>query len=620
MPEPISGAGNALVPVAPRRKSLSKGGSRVPPPHAGIEVNFCKTVRCENFLVPPSPARPYRKSGMPRQPGDYTMRSSGDRIPKLECEFCGERSPVRSNVAVAEEFERQSRHLRPDPKDDPSCPNPTCELHGVRLSESKGAYVRFGQTPAGTERFRCKKCGGTFTGKAPPGAWQRKPLKNRDVFLLIVNKVPISRILETTDIGFDTFYRKLHFIHQQCQAFAGSRERRLLEGPLELPKMYLCTDRQAYIVNWTGRHDRRTVQMNAIGTADLRTGYVFGMQLNFDERMHEEKVEADAAAIGDIALSGPYRKYARLWLRQDYAEAVRNAKLRDETEKKMKARLDSEEMDPLLKLVGLRYADAFVRDDIEQSDYKNRDVALPKYGMLVHEQYTMYSHLLLLAQLTHSAPKVRLFMDQDSGMRAAAISAFGERIKARTADAFFVRIAKDANAYQKRNAVAAAQKARLHVMTKFGLPDERAAAVQIMKQQLKKAVKITRWNDRWVLHPWPIAAEPSKYVCWLTDYGDYDEDHVARLHLLATLHPIDRFFMQTRRRVSLAERAVVSVRQQRRMWNGYGAYNPAVLQRYLEVYRTYYNYCLSGTDGTTPAMRLGLAKSPQNPQALLRFR
>ncbi|MHB1816052.1 MAG: hypothetical protein ACYCUE_14655 [Steroidobacteraceae bacterium] len=31
--------------------------------------------------------------------------------------------------------------------------------------------------------------------------------------------------------------------------------------------------------------------------------------------------------------------------------------------------------------------------------------------------------------------KVRRFMDQDRGMRAAAIRAFGERIKARTADA-----------------------------------------------------------------------------------------------------------------------------------------------------------------------------------------
>lgn len=332
--ENVSEAGKALVPAAPRRKRLSRGGLRVPPPRAGMKVNFCKTVRCENSLVPPNPVRPYRKSGAPRQPGDYTMGSSGDRIAKLECEFCGEHSPVRSNLAVVEELARQSRYLWSDPKDDPSCPNPTCELHSVPLSKGRGADVRFGQTPAGTQRFRCKKCGGTFTGKAPPGAWQRKPLKNRDVFLLIVNKVPISRILETTGIGFDTFYRKLHFIHRQCQAFAGSRERRLLEGRLDLPKMYLCTDRQSYIVNWSGRRDRRTVQMNAIGTADLQTGYVFGMQLNFDERVQEEKIEVDATAIRDTVLSAPDRKYARLWLRQDYAEAVQNAKLRDETEKK----------------------------------------------------------------------------------------------------------------------------------------------------------------------------------------------------------------------------------------------------------------------------------------------
>lgn len=81
---------------------------------------------------------------------------------------------------------------------------------------------------------------------------------------------------------------------------------------------------------------------------------------------HEAKVDADATAIGDSALSGLYRKCARLWLRQDYAEAVHNAKLRDERER---------------------------------------------------------------------AVKMRRFMDQDCGMRAAAISAFGERITARTADA-----------------------------------------------------------------------------------------------------------------------------------------------------------------------------------------
>jgi len=67
------------------------------------------------------------------------------------------------------------------------------------------------------------------------------------------------------------------------------------------------------------------------------------------------------------------------------------------------------------------------------------------------------------------------------------------------------------------------------------------------------------------------------------------------------------------------EHAVVSVRKQRHMWNGYGAYNPAVLQRYLEIYRIYYNYCLVGKDKETLAMRLGLAKALQDPHTILHF-
>jgi hypothetical protein len=41
--------------------------------------------------------------------------------------------------------------------------------------------------------------------------------------------------------------------------------------------------------------------------------------------------------------------------------------------------------------------------------------------------------------------------------------------------------------------------------------------------------------------------------------------------------------------------------------------------RYLEICRTYYNYCLIGKDEKTPAMRLGLAKASQTADAILRF-
>jgi hypothetical protein len=70
----------------------------------------------------------------------------------------------------------------------------------------------------------------------------------------------------------------------------------------------------------------------------------------------------------------------------------------------------------------------------------------------------------------------------------------------------------------------------------------------------------------------------------------------------------------------MAERPIVSIRQERNMWHGYSAYNPAVLQRHLEIYRTYYNYCLAGEDKKTRAMRLGLTKSPIDPNVILRTR
>ena len=580
-------------------------------------MNFCKNTHCASFCVPPNPAGAHysRTTGAP---GEYTVSGAGRGLPVLVCTCCRDHSPIRSNAAVLEEIRHQGGYLEPTRRDDPFCKNPECEMFKVRISLAPDAYVRFGTTPIGTQRFRCRACGSTFTGNAPRAtARQRKSHKNRDVFILTVNKVPISRILETADIGAETFYRKLQFIHERCQAFAGQKEARLAEGKIELPKLYLSTDRQAYIVNWAHRKDRRTIQMNAIGTADWRSGFVFGMALNFDGSLDPKQVEADARDTGDMTLQAPYRKYARLWLSCDYVEAVEDAKVRNAAEKATRKIIEGTVTDPLMVKAALRYADALSRQDVERSDFKNTDVTLPKFGMLVHEQYTMTAHFQLLSRLLWRAPKVRLFMDQDSGFRAAAIGAFGKRIKERTADLFYVQVNKEQTAYEKRQAVVAAQAIRLAYMKKRGLATEREAAVELMKERIAKAVKIAKWEDRWVPHAWPIAAEPAKLICWLTDLGDYDLDHQARLMLLATLHPIDRFFMQTRRRVSLAERPVTSVRKQRRMWHGYGAYNPAVLQRYLEIYRTYYNYCLIGQDKKTPAMRLGLAQVPQDPSTIL---
>jgi hypothetical protein len=94
---------------------------------------------------------------------------------------------------------------------------------------------------------------------------------------------------------------------------------------------------------------------------------------------------------------------------------------------------------------------------------------------------------------------------------------------------------------------------------------------------------------------------------------------LARVLNRAALHAVDRFFMQLRRRVSLAERPIATASRQFRQWYGYSPYNPAVLAQLLEIYRVFYNYVSVGRDKKTPAMRLGLADTPVATRDLVFF-
>jgi hypothetical protein len=117
--------------------------------------------------------------------------------------------------------------------------------------------------------------------------------------------------------------------------------------------------------------------------------------------------------------------------------------------------------------------------------------------------------------------------------------------------------------------------------------------------------------------PVPTKAEPDKRVCWLTDIdgapveaSELEEQrrHAAHLYLKGSLHAVDRFFMQVRRRLSLAERPYATASSDRRMWHGYSAYQPQNLAKVLTIFKVAYNYCLEDSQGKTPAMKLGLAK------------
>ena len=140
--------------------------------------------------------------------------------------------------------------------------------------------------------------------------------------------------------------------------------------------------------------------------------------------------------------------------------------------------------------------------------------------MQIHAEYTLYVHFLYLKQLLGGVEKLRFCLDQDSGMRAACLAAFQPEIAARRADAFYVRIAKEMTIAEKRAASALSRVAFEDVRRLNPNLSDAELETWLIKERIAHMATIGKWQDRWMLHPFPSMSEPEKAVCYLTDYKE----------------------------------------------------------------------------------------------------
>lgn len=582
-----------------------KPSPRIPVEVDGIQVNFCKNPLCANYGVPASTQKqPRGPSASSRTRDNYRLsRGSKKPVTQLVCLCCDEVFPVKSNLGISEEVRRIGQYL--DPSAEAACPNEPCANHAVGISAGKTAYQSFGKTKSGSQRYRCKECLQLFSvGKSTTG--HKQPHKNKLIFKLLMNKSPLKRICEVADVRMETVYGKIDFLHRQCLAFAADRERKLLDGK-PIRRIYASADRQEYVVNWSRREDKRNVKLTAIGSADNLTGYVFQMNLNYAPLLDADEIEANALAFGDQPMQPAFRKYAHVWLNDDYERNL----IKPVSRKTAPTGLNGSIEDT--------YQVAVSRDDVEASERIPGTRRLPTKGVQIHSEYTMYGHFFHLHKLLGGAEKIRFFLDQDSGIRAACLSAFRSEVTNRFCDAFYVRTNKELTVDEKRRALSNSR--REFNASQKAHPDlsEKDVKLLLIKQRMATMTEIGKWKDRWLLHPFPSMSEPEKAICYLTDLGDYDVDHLAWLYNKASMHGIDRFFMQVRRRLSLLERPISTASSARRTWHGYSPYNPAVIVKLLDIFRVYYNYCIVGQDKQTPAMRLGLAKGKVSEEDIIYF-
>lgn len=592
---------------------------KIPPPHDGFQYNVCKNPKCPQFGVHPETAT---KRGVL---GPYAVSSGGKGYPLLKCNACGETPPMKSNEGIVEEIARLSAYLHPKeihcPNDasDPATGLPVCRNNADRVPVgTPKAYRSYGTNGHGSKRVRCT-CGKVFIASRKNSVGQHETRLNRDIFSMLVNKVPLSRIVKLLGISWEVLYHRIDFIHRQSLAFAAQRERKLKTMPIK--RLYLAVDSQDYFVNWTERKDKKNVVLKAITAPDNETGYVFCNALNFDDEADRERVEEDVIRIGDASKFPARRRYARYWLAADYlASVAKTAKTRGASGA---ATLDG--------AISAAYRMAEAREDVERFDEKPEASALPSKGMQTHSEYTMIAMFHHLRRMIGNCDAWRFFMDQESGIRAACFSAFADRIKDRTCEAFYVRIDKELVQDFKRERVEAAKQRFREAEKAHPTLDKSAVLLLLLKEEIANKRTLGSFNDAWISMPLPTMAEPEKAVCWLTAHDDFrdeegnpDDAHVAWLLNKASLHSVDTFFLKLRRSVCMAERSMHSSANAGRTWLPYQAYNPSVLKKLIEIYRVHNNFVdlpMKGkkSEKSTPAMRLGLAEAPLDYRDILYF-
>lgn len=570
---------------------------RVPSEFDGLQVNFCKNPQCRNFGVPAS------NISTPGQGGDkdrYVLGQSQEG-PFLKCSGCNETLPVKSNLAIVEELNRLLEYLEPLPP--PSCPNPECS--------GSDQYINHGKTAHGSTRYRCKTCKTTFSTPLTSIQGQKRSEINKTLMMALVNKVPLRRCCKIARISPGTLYDKIDFFYRQCRLFSGHRERGLANG-LQPDRVYLSTDRQDYIVNWDNTKEKRNIVVSAVASVDRLTRYAFGVHTNFDPAVSWAKIAPEVTKNGDAVLWRAYRRYARLRLP---LEPVPEPPAEEQPRRRGR---------PLKADIEARYAEAKRRVDVENSLEEPLITMLPREGMLVHSDCTLYAHFFFLKRLLPNVGKFRFHMDQESGIRAACFAAFHKEVLEKRCDAFYVRIDKELTIHEKQ---------RLLTQSKWELDEFRASdpkyaemsdnslRLAYLEEQLSNLVPIGPWRDRWLDYPFPDMAEPRKAVCHLTELGDraYDLQHLARLYYHSTLRPVDTFFMQIRRALNPLERGIPTSSSGRRIWSQYCPYNPGLVIKLLEIFRTVYNYVEQGEDDKTPAELLGLARGPVDIEDILYF-
>ena len=590
------------------------------PPFANISVNYCKNQTCENFGVPYSGKSRdpnYGRSGTTGAPPAIIFNKVPDSLARhpamgktsstvvIKCRKCKDHIPLKNNEAIWHTVQALSLKAIQD-----SCPNVDCDNHFLEIAANRRNYKHQGKTSAGTQRWQCLSCKKTFSQKRKrrPQRIGEEPHKRENVTRMLVNGIKLNRILEIEGISPTRLYQYIDKAYESCVRFNSDRSSNLKRALNRIADkgeaIYLATDRQDYLVNWPLRNAREAIVIRCVATVDSGSGFVFRHDVGIDDRVNADEINSLAAASGDLLKSPPVRKYAQYILGADIDYMARlNAYIQQQVETALLEGWVSDSIEA-------KYYDAQLREDIElPSGHIGSDTQLPRELMLIREDYALYAHYHLLGDVLPDELEVVNFADFESGLRAAFMAAFAGRVLQGTAHLFNVTF-KKGPVREEREAAAGRARRILDQAAAASGGSEALGKWTLCREVLERHLSMVGpYRDRMADFPWETKTEVEKRFICQTFRSDLDLDRLADHLVKASLHQVDTYFQQVRRRISGLERGIPTASKDRRIWHGNHFYRPDMVRKSIEIFRTFKNYhYLPKTSKQTPASSLGVAK------------
>ena len=356
---------------------------KLPKETAGLQLNFCKTLACDNFGL----------SNAER----YVLQHTNPKRPAMVCRECGAFPPLLNNQEVLNELQRL-QHLHNEGL--PACRNDQCQNFDLSVHTHKHLYHAFGYS-GDRQRYRCKLCQSTFVDK-----WSgenKNLLFQENILGLLFMSFSVREICRKLSINPKTFYDHVEHIASRCRrklAMTDARWKKHSES-YQLASNYMPLQPNSDNgVFW-------------IVTGEANTGYILCQHVNYSSTD-----EALASVDHD-----PYSTPARFISKQYVSEAYESIPMQGES---LRLRIDH------------KYQTILARANVEDPIGNLTRFNYPSKGALVRPPYTSYAHYLHILEMCDNNKRLSLFMPQDPLLRSAALSVCVSRIASQNVDLMYV--------------------------------------------------------------------------------------------------------------------------------------------------------------------------------------